>query len=58
MVLMSRLQKPLSLSPLDPFSRAAEDLLALADTYLGSLYPPESNHLEGPEGLSMPDVFF
>jgi putative acetyltransferase len=55
---MSRLQKSLSLAPIDPFSRAAEDLLALADTYLGSLYPPESNHLESPEGLSMPHVFF
>ncbi len=55
---MSRLQKPLSLSPLDPFSRDGQHLLALADTYLGSLYPPESNHLESPEGLSMPHVYF
>lgn len=44
--------------PLDPWSPAAQHLLALSDAYLASLYPAESNHLESPAALAQAHVLF
>jgi putative acetyltransferase len=44
--------------PLDPWSLAAQQLLAQSDAYMASLYPAESNHLEGPAELAQPHVWF
>jgi putative acetyltransferase len=38
----------------DPASAEALRLLALSDAYMQALYPPASNHLEGPAALSGP----
>lgn len=44
--------------PVDPASHGARHLLALSDAYMGALYPAESNHLEGSQALSRPNVRF
>jgi putative acetyltransferase len=41
-----------------PDSSGARRLIALADEYLGALYPPEVNFLESVETLQKPDVCF
>jgi len=43
---------------LDPYEPEAENLLGASDRYLGTLYPPESNHLERQDGLSKANVLF
>ena len=43
---------------LDPHSDASLRLLDASDTYLGSLYPPESNHLSSPRDLAQAHVRF
>ena len=35
----------MKITPLDPFSKDAQELLSLSDAYLENLYPFESNHL-------------
>jgi putative acetyltransferase len=42
----------------DPASRDARRLIALADAYMAGLYPPESNHFDSPESLSRAGVHF
>ena len=46
------------IAPLDPYSQAATELLALSDAYMASLYPAESNHMESPAALAQPHVRF
>ncbi|MGY5796195.1 GNAT family N-acetyltransferase [Rheinheimera faecalis] len=43
---------------LDPLSAPAAHLLALSDAYMASLYPAESNHMESPSALALPNVLF
>jgi putative acetyltransferase len=43
---------------LDPLSSPAAHLLALSDAYMASLYPSESNHMESPSALALPNVLF
>lgn len=43
---------------LDPLSAPAAHLLALSDAYMASLYPAESNHMESPRALALPNVLF
>jgi len=43
---------------LDPYSAASRRLLSASDAYLGSLYPPESNHLSSPKDLAQTHVRF
>jgi putative acetyltransferase len=43
---------------LDPLSGPAAHLLALSDAYMASLYPAESNHMESPGALALPNVLF
>ncbi len=44
------------IAPLDPYSKAAAELLALSDAYMASLYPAESNHMESPAALAQRHV--
>lgn len=46
------------ITALDPLSAAAAHLLALSDAYMASLYPAESNHMESPSALALPNVLF
>ncbi|WP_186435221.1 GNAT family N-acetyltransferase [Rheinheimera sediminis] len=46
------------IKPLDPLSAPAAHLLALSDAYMASLYPAESNHMESPDALALPNVLF
>lgn len=46
------------IKPLDPLSSPAVHLLALSDAYMASLYPAESNHMESPHALALPNVLF
>lgn len=46
------------LQPLDPFDPQAGELLAASNAYMATLYPAESNHLDGPEVLAAPNVHF
>ena len=48
----------MQIKPLDPLSAAAAQLLALSDAYMASLYPAESNHMESPTALALPNVLF
>ncbi len=48
----------ITIAPLNPFLPEARHLLNLSDDYMGTLYPAESNHLEGPEVLCQPNVYF
>jgi putative acetyltransferase len=43
---------------LDPLSAPAAHLLTLSDAYMASLYPAESNHMESPSALALPNVLF
>jgi putative acetyltransferase len=43
---------------ISPHDERARDLIARSDALMASLYPPESNHLDGPETLSQPNVLF
>ena len=43
---------------LDPYDKQALSLLDQSDELMASLYPAESNHLEGPEVLKKPNVLF
>lgn len=43
---------------LDPLSAAAAELLTLSDSYMAALYPAESNHMESPVALTLPNVLF
>jgi putative acetyltransferase len=43
---------------LDAATPAARHLLALSDSYMNTLYPAESNHLEGVSALQQPNVHF
>jgi len=43
---------------LDPHTEAAGKLLALSDALMASLYPAESNHMEGPQALASDNVVF
>jgi putative acetyltransferase len=45
-------------SPTDPASEASVLLIAQSDSYLKSLYPPESQHLESVAALQLPNVMF
>jgi putative acetyltransferase len=47
-----------AIAPLNPYLPEACHLLSLSDAYMGALYPAESNHLEGPEALALPNVCF
>jgi putative acetyltransferase len=42
----------------DPRDAAVRPLLAALDAYLGTLYPPESNHILDIERLAQPDIRF
>lgn len=44
--------------PLDPETKEAQELIALSDQYMGSLYPSESNHLESVTELKASNVAF
>lgn len=46
------------IKPLSPDDEAASKFIAALDAYQLSLYPPESNHLDGLDELSRPNVFF
>ncbi len=48
----------MSIEALDPLSAPAAHLLALSDAYMASLYPAESNHMESPAALALPNVLF
>ena len=48
----------MSIEALDPLSAPAAHLLALSDAYMASLYPAESNHMESPSALALPNVLF
>ena len=48
----------MSIEALDPLSASAAHLLALSDAYMASLYPAESNHMESPAALALPNVLF
>lgn len=48
----------MQIKPLDPLSAPAAHLLALSDAYMASLYPAESNHMESPHALALPNVLF
>ncbi|MFA9217293.1 MAG: GNAT family N-acetyltransferase [Sphingomonadaceae bacterium] len=50
--------KQMEILPLDPYSTAARELLALSDAYMASLYPAESNHMESPASLAGDNVVF
>ena len=52
------MENHISIIDLDPYSQAALDLLEASDAYLGSLYPPESNHLSMPDDLAQAHVRF
>jgi putative acetyltransferase len=43
------------MDPADPRARA---LLDQSDAYMATLYPPQSNHMEGVEALRQANVFF
>jgi putative acetyltransferase len=45
-------------TPVDPTSPGARRLIALSDAGMSLLYPPESNHFESPEALTLPNVRF
>jgi putative acetyltransferase len=47
-----------TIAPLNPYLPEACHLLDLSDAYMGALYPAESNHLEGPDALASPNVYF
>ena len=44
--------------PISPDDADVKDLIDQADTLMSSLYPPESNHLDGVEELKKPNVLF
>lgn len=48
----------MQIKSLDPLSAPAAVLLALSDAYMASLYPAESNHMESPSALALPNVLF
>lgn len=48
----------MQISLLDPYTEAAGKLLALSDALMASLYPAESNHMEGPQALASDNVVF
>lgn len=54
----SRCPLAITIAPLNPFLPEARHLLNLSDETMGALYPAESNHLEGPEVLCQPNVYF
>jgi len=48
----------MKITVLDPYSQQAQDLLALSDDYLATLYPAESIHLASAIDLSDPTSLF
>ena len=52
------MEKHAAIIDLDPHSDASLRLLDASDAYLGSLYPPESNHLSSPRDLAQAHVRF
>ncbi len=48
----------ITIAPLNPYLPEVRHLLDLSDAYMGELYPAESNHLEGPDALALPNVHF
>ncbi len=48
----------MKITPLDPSSKDAQELLSLSDAYLADLYPSESNHLASIAELSDPATVF
>lgn len=43
---------------ISPKREDVAELLRLSDEYAKSLYPAESNHLDDPDVLSQPNVYF
>jgi putative acetyltransferase len=43
---------------MDPADPRVRVLLDESDAYMNSLYPPQSNHLDGVAALRLPNVFF
>lgn len=54
----ARCPMSVAVAPLNPYLPEACHLLDLSDAYMGALYPAESNHLEGPAALALPNVHF
>jgi putative acetyltransferase len=48
----------MKITPLDPSSKDAQELLSLSDSYLEDLYPSESNHLASIAELSDQSTVF
>lgn len=48
----------MKITPLDPSSKDAQELLKLSNAYLEDLYPSESNHLASVAELSDQSTFF
>lgn len=49
---------PVKIERIDPALPAARRLIALSDQLMSSLYPAESNHLDGVAALQAPNVSF
>jgi hypothetical protein len=48
----------MKIQAISPDDEQAKRLIGQSDELMASLYPPESNHMEGSEALKKPNVLF